>query len=359
MRGKNMTTAIIYTQKYLAHNPGPDHPESAKRLKIIMKELKESGILENKNCFLAEPTAANIEDVKLIHTPEHIQLVERICKAGGGLLDLGDTVVSPQSFEVALHAVGGAIQAVDLVMKEKCQNAFAFVRPPGHHAGAYYAWGFCIFNNVAIAAKHLLERYKLERILILDIDAHHGNGTQEIFYDTNNVLYISLHQDPRGFPGTGFIDEIGEGEGLGYNVNIPFPFRINDQIYLAAINQLVMPIIEQYKPQFFLVSTGLDGHYSDPVARLSLSTDAYLQVFEKILEAASKLCENRLAAILEGGYSLRFIGKIASGLVAKMAGIYYPPVQDEKLSLNPQVKKEAEKILEEVKKVQSSFWNLC
>lgn len=353
-----MTTAIIYTRKYLEHNPGVDHPESSKRLKAILKELKESGILENKNCVLYEPKAANIEDIKLVHTQEHIQLVERVCKSGGGLLDLGDTVASSQSFEVALYAAGGAIHAVNLVMEEKCQNAFAFVRPPGHHAGAYYAWGFCIFNNVAIAAKHLLKNYKLERILILDIDAHHGNGTQEIFYDTNRVLYISLHQDPRGFPGTGFVDEIGEGEGLGYNVNIPFPLRINDDVYLTAINQIVIPIMEQYKPQFILVSAGLDAHYSDPVARLSLSTEAYFQVFQKILETASKLCNNRLAAILEGGYSLRFIGKIASGVVAKMAGIYYPPVQDEKPSINSHVKKEAEKILDEVKKVQSCFWKL-
>jgi len=159
--------------------------------------------------------------------------------------------------------------------------------------------------------------------LILDVDAHHGNGTQEIFYKTSKVLYISIHQDPREFPGTGFTDEIGEGEGLGYTVNIPLPFGTNDKIYLKAVNEIVKPITRQYKPQFILVSAGLDGHYMDPVGRLSLSVPCYQEVYETIVNLASETCRGKLVSVLEGGYSLNFVGKIAAAALAKMSRAFY------------------------------------
>ena len=350
-------TAVIFTQKYLDHDSGIRHPESPARLKLIMKELNNSGLLKTGKCSLVEPEPASVEEVELTHESDHIQLVKRVCASGGGLLDLGDTMVSPESFEVALLAAGGALKAVDLVMAGKFRNAFALVRPPGHHAGSYYALGFCVFNNVAIAAAHLLRNFNLKRALILDIDAHHGNGTQEIFYDNDEVLYISLHQDPTEFPGTGFTDEVGEGKGLGYTVNIPFPFRINDQIYLKAFNQIVIPIIRQYKPQFIFVSTGFDGHYTDPVASLSLSALSYVEVFGKVLELASKFCTGKLVAILEGGYSLSIIGRMTVAVIAKMAGVPYP-IKDKQPVVSPKIKKRAKKIIEHVKSIQSSFWDL-
>jgi len=249
------------------------------------------------------------------------------------------------------------VKAVDLVVAGKFRNAFALVRPPGHHAGPYYALGFCIFNNAAIAAAHLLRNFNLDRILILDVDAHHGNGTQEIFYDSDKVLYISLHQDPMEFPGTGFTDEVGEGKGLGYTVNVPFPFRINDQIYFKAFNQIVVPITQQYKPQFILVSTGFDNHYTDPVASLSLSALSYVKTFGKVLELASKFCAGKLVAILEGGYSLRFVGRMAVSVIARMAEVSYS-IRDKRSVAGPGMRKQAERIIEEVKRVQSSFWDL-
>jgi len=350
-------TAVVFTPKYLDHNPGIGHPESPSRLRVIMRELNKSGLFEMGKCSLVEPEPASIGDVELVHESDYIQLVQRVCTSGGGLLDLGDTIVSPQSFEVALLAVGGAMKAVDLVMAGKFENAFALVRPPGHHAGPYYAMGFCIFNNTAIAAAHLLRHFNLERILILDIDAHHGNGTQEIFYDSDKVLYISLHQDPTEFPGTGFADEVGEGKGLGYTVNIPFPFRINDQIYFKAFNQIVVPIIQQYKPQFILVSTGFDNHYTDPVASLSLSALSYVEISRKVLELASKFCAGKLVAILEGGYSLRFLGKTAAAVIARMAEAPYF-IKDKRPVASPKIRKQAERIIEEVKRFQSAFWDL-
>jgi len=350
-------TAVVFTPKYLSHKTGLGHPESPARLRVIIKELKRSGLLETEKCSLVEPGAASIEEVKFVHESDYVQLVKRVCASGGGLLDLGDTVVSSESFEVALFAAGGALKAVDLVMAGKFRNAFALVRPPGHHAGPYYALGFCIFNNAAIATAHLLRDFNLDRVLILDVDAHHGNGTQEIFYDNNKVLYISLHQDPTDFPGTGFADEVGEGKGLGYKVNVPFPLQIDDQIYFEAFNQIVVPIVRQYKPQFIVVSTGFDNHYSDPVANLSLSALSYVKIFGKVLELASEFCMGRLVAVLEGGYSRSFLGWMAVAVIAKMAGIPYP-IRDKEPVADPKIQKRAKKIIEEVKSVQFSFWDL-
>ena len=352
-----MKTAIIFTPKYLEHDTGRDHEESPARLRVIRKELEKSGLLETGRCSIVKPKPARFEDVELVHDPDYIDLVRRLCESGGGLLDLGDTVASPKSFEVALLAVGGAIEAVKLVVTEKFQNAFALVRPPGHHAGRYYALGFCIFNNAAIAATYLLRHFGLKRILILDIDAHHGNGTQEIFYNTNKVLYLSLHQDPRGFPGTGFIDEVGEQEGRGYTVNLPFPFRTPDKVYLKAFDQVVIPITQQYKPEFILVSVGFDGYYADPVGALSLSANIYTKVFSKILNSASQFCNGKLVAILEGGYHLKALGRMTSSVIAKLAGIPYAVESKRSRQPSARLVRRAERVIDEVKRVQSSFWN--
>lgn len=350
-------TLIIFSSRYLDHKPGFSHPESPRRLEAMMEELEKSGILNDESCAIIEPEPASIKDLELVHRPDYIQLVEKVCESGGGILDLGDTAVSPESFDVAKLAVGGALKAVDDVMRGESENAFAFVRPPGHHAGPYYAMGFCIFNNVALAAAHLLNSFNLKRVLILDIDAHHGNGTQEIFYRTNEVLYVSLHQDPTDFPGTGFIDETGEEEGLGYTVNVPFPFQTGDSAYWKAVKEIVIPIVSQYRPQFILVSAGFDGYYRDTVAGLSLSAFIYPRIFRTILELAHQLCSNRVVAVLEGGYRTSFLRKAAVATVAQMAGLKYK-ISDKRPPLNLETQRMAEKIIEDAKRVQSSFWSL-
>jgi acetoin utilization deacetylase AcuC-like enzyme len=352
------TTAVIFSPVYYRHNPGRGHPESARRLRAIVRELKKSKLQGVGNWQFVKPEKARLKDIELVHGVGYIEFVENLCKSGGDLLDAeGDTVASPESFDVALYAVGGTLKAVNLVMKGEFQNAFALVRPPGHHAGKYSAYGFCIFNNVAIGAEYLLREFDLKRILILDIDAHHGNGTQEIFYETNKVLYISLHEDPQEFPRKGFIDEIGEEEGLGYNVNVPLPFRTGDRIYLKAINEIAKPIIKQYKPQFILVSAGLDGHYADPVGSLSLSALCYQEVYETIFNAASEMCEGKLVLVLEGGYSLKSIGKLAVATVAKMSGAIYS-MEDKVPVTKKRVKEQGEKVIKQVKHVQKAFWNV-
>jgi len=352
------TTGVIFSSVYYRHNLGRGHPESARRLHAIVRELKKSRLQGVGNWQFVEPKKARLKDVELVHGIEYIEFVENQCKSGGGPLDVeGDTVASPESFDVALYAVGGTLKAVNLVMEGRFQNAFALVRPPGHHAGKYSACGFCIFNNIAIATEYLPREFDLKRILILDIDAHHGNGTQEIFYETNKVLYISLHEDPREFPRKGFIDEIGEGEGLGYNVNVPLPFRTGDRIYLKAINEIVKPIVKQYKPQFILVSAGLDGHYTDPVGSLSLSALCYQEVYETIFNVASEMCEGKLVLVLEGGYSLSFVGKLAVAAIAKISGAIYS-IEDKVPTIKKRIIEQGEKVIKEVKQVQKAFWNV-
>ncbi len=351
-------TAIIFSPKYYLHNTGKGHPESSRRLHAIINELKSGKLSKSRKWLFVTPEKAHLRDVELVHNIEYIRFIETFCKSGGGLLDLEDTVVSLESFDVALYACGGLLKATNLVMEKKFENAFALVRPPGHHAEKFRALGFCVFNNIAIAAKHLIEKYGLRRILILDIDAHHGNGTQETFYNTRKVLYISLHQDPRIFPGTGFIDEIGEGEGLGYNINVPLPFRTDDFIYLKALEEIVMPIIRQYKPQFMLVSVGFDGHYADPVGNLSLSALCYQQIYRTILKLASEICNGKLVSVLEGGYSINHVGKITAGAIAEMCRTRYF-LNDKVPVAGKDVRLQGERTVKKAKEVFRTFWNIA
>ena len=355
---KKMTqTAVIYSPKYLRHKTGPEHPEVPSRLRVIMRELKKSGILDSENCSLVEPEPVCIADLERVHSRKYINGISKFCSYGGGLLDKEDTVVCRESYDVALLAAGAAVQAADLVMSGGCRNAFAFVRPPGHHAGPDYPMGFCVFNNVAVAASRLIENFGLERVLILDLDAHHGNGTQDIFYKCNKVLYVSLHEDPIEFPLTGFADEVGDANGLGCTVNVPVPYGADDKIYLKAFNEIAAPIIDQYTPQFILVSTGFDNHYADPIGNLYISNLSYTKIFDHVLEFASQYCQGKLAAVLEGGYSLRFLGKMACSVTAQMANFSYT-FKDKPHYADPKIKRRAEQMLTQAKKTQSEFWNL-
>jgi len=352
-----VNTAVFYSSKFLEHDTGPDHPDTPNRLTVIIDELSRSDLLLTEKCAFVKPKPARLEDLELVHESDYIRLVEKTCSSGGGILDLGDTVVSSKSCEAAFLAVGALIDAINIVANKKAKNAFALVRPPGHHAGPYYALGFCLFNNIAVAASHLLRRLNYARVLIIDIDAHHGNGTQEIFYNTNQVLYISVHEDSQGFPGTGFTDEVGEGEGIGYTVNVPLPFRSDDSIHRQAFDEIVEPISSQYKPQFILVSAGFDGHYTDPVGALSLSMNGFEETFKKIVTLSNRLCEGKLVVTLEGGYSLNFLGKMTTAAIANMANATYT-VKDNHPISNPRTRRKAEEEINSVKRIQASFWKL-
>lgn len=353
-------TALVFSPVYYRHHPGKTHPESPSRLEAIVKELKANPQLFSGNsCHWITPQKARVSDVQLVHAKEYIQLVEAICRSGGGLLDLQDTVVSPESYDVALHAVGGALTATSLVAQRKFENAFALVRPPGHHASKFRALGFCLFNNIAIAAKHLINAERLNRILILDVDAHHGNGTQETFYATDRVLYVSIHEDPSDFPGTGYPAETGEKNGKGFTVNIPLPYKSGSSVYFTAFEEIVEPIVREYKPQFMLISAGFDAHYQDTVGNLSITHDCYNRIFMKMTRLSNELCNGKIVCILEGGYNPHTIGSLTVGAISQITGREHLAKNEEEPRSSSAQKRHGYIAVQAAKKIQRFFWKLA
>jgi acetoin utilization deacetylase AcuC-like enzyme len=303
-----MTTAYLYSPVFLEHEE-PGHPESPERLREIMRALDDSGVLSRLEAL--EPVPANDAQITAVHTPDHLEQIQRVVARGGGHLD-PDTYANARSLEAARLAAGAVIRAVDGVMARKVENAFALVRPPGHHATRDRAMGFCLLNNIAIGAQHALEAHHLERVLIVDYDVHHGNGTQDIFYRTPRVMYFSTHQYPY-YPGTGNWDEIGEGEGVGFTVNVPFPTGVGDIGYQRTFDELLFPLAERYRPQLVLVSVGFDAHWRDPLAMENLSIAGYVSLARTLGEIARESCNGRLVFLLEGGYDL---GAVSQGVIA-------------------------------------------
>ncbi len=285
---------------YLKHDTG-EHVENAKRLVAIMAHLEQSRL--KSQLVSIENRPATIQELALVHDRQHITRIKDMAQKGGGWLD-ADTVMSADSYQAALYAVGGAISATETVMDGRVASAFALLRPPGHHATPERAMGFCLFNNVAIAAKYVLHKYKLERILIIDFDVHHGNGTQAAFYDDPRVLYISTHQYPH-YPGTGGVDETDSGLAGGTTINIPLPAGCGDGEYLRVFREIIIPAAGHFKPQLILVSAGYDAHWADELAMMGLTTTGFAQIIRIIKVMAGKLCSGRLVLSLEGGYELR------------------------------------------------------
>ena len=297
-----MKAGLVYDPIYLEHDTG-DHVENARRLVTALSYLKETGIKEKLTCL--PPRPALLEELEMIHAPEYISYVKSKAEKGGGWLD-PDTVMSPRSYEAALYAAGGLMVAVEEVMKGEVDNAFALVRPPGHHAIYDRAMGFCIFNNMAVAAKFALSEFSLNRVLIADFDVHHGNGTQDAFYTDPGVLYFSTHQYPF-YPGTGWMDETGTGEGEGTTVNFPIAAGWGDEEYLRAFNEVLVPVARRFQPQLILVSAGFDAHWADHLAMMRVSVKGFAQMAMILKELASELCQGRLVFTLEGGYNLRVV----------------------------------------------------
>jgi acetoin utilization deacetylase AcuC-like enzyme len=297
-----MKAGLVYDPIYLEHDTG-DHVENARRLVEAMSHLKETGIKEKLISLPAR--LASLEELEMIHAPEYISYVKSKAEKGGGWLD-PDTVASPKSYEAASYAAGGVLAAVEAVMKREVDNAFALVRPPGHHATHDRAMGFCIFNNVAVAARFALSKLNLNRVLIADFDVHHGNGTQDAFYADPKVLYFSTHQYPH-YPGTGWLDETGTGEGEGTTVNFPMTAGWGDEEYLRAFNEVLVPVARRFQPQLILVSAGFDAHWADQLAMMKVTVAGFAKMTRILKEMAAELCQGRLVFTLEGGYNLRVV----------------------------------------------------
>jgi acetoin utilization deacetylase AcuC-like enzyme len=282
--------------------PSPDHriqghPENPQRFQYF-EELLDGPLAQA--LVLTPSNPAQREALLRVHPHAYLEALRHAAKEGPGFVDYGDTYVSPTSYDDALNAAGCVLRILDEVINRRAESGFALVRPPGHHATADQAMGFCLLNNVAIAAKHALVS-GFERILIVDFDVHHGNGTQEIFREIPEVLYFSTHQAGI-FPGTGRVHEIGEGAGAGTVVNLPLPARAGDKALNAAFDQILIPLATRFKPDFVFVSAGFDGHWRDPLANFQLTPRGYFQLAQKLVGVAEHFCENRLLLTLEGGY---------------------------------------------------------
>ncbi len=293
-------TGLVYDDRYLEHDTGRGHPERPERLQHLMAHLR--GVELFDRLTLLSPRPAALEWIELIHPAEYIERVRRACQPGLHFLD-ADTVVGERSFEVARLAVGGAIAACDAVLGGELDHAFCAVRPPGHHAEPNRAMGFCLFNNVAVAARYVQNQYSIERVCILDWDVHHGNGTQNAFYDDGTVFYISLHQHPL-YPGTGRAEERGVGEGAGRTLNFPIPAGKDDGYYLELLEERVEPEVVDFDPDFLLISAGFDAHRDDPLASMALTERGFAEMTRLVKEWAAECCAGRLVSLLEGGYNL-------------------------------------------------------
>jgi acetoin utilization deacetylase AcuC-like enzyme len=311
-----LPTGWVFHPDYLKHDSGPDHPESKKRLSALVAHLEKKGLLTQLKSI--QPHPASVESIEAVHDPSHVRKVETLCEQGGGMLD-PDTYVGPESYGAALMAAGGVMAAVDAVMNKKVKNAFCAVRPPGHHAERNRAMGFCIFNNVAVGARYVQKRWGLGKVLIVDWDVHHGNGTQSIFWDDPTVLYFSTHQFPY-YPGTGSENEVGGGEGEGFTFNMPMYAGSGDLEYVEAFENILYPLALKFSPEFILISAGFDGHQDDPLAAIELSEAGYKKLTQVIVKLASKSCDDRLVSVLEGGYNLRSLSVSAEKHIRALMG---------------------------------------
>jgi acetoin utilization deacetylase AcuC-like enzyme len=298
---------IIYDDFYLKHNAGPGHYENSGRLASIMKTL--DNFEYRKNLKLVPPSEANNEMINLVHDLKYIENIEKLSGHGGFHQIDPDTVVSADTFRCAKLAVGGCLKGIDLLFSGKDSIFFALVRPPGHHAFSDHGSGFCIFNNISVAAKYAMEKYNVKKIAVIDFDVHHGNGTQSIFYKSPEVFYISIHQYPL-YPGSGWYDEKGESKGLGFNLNIPVIPGSGEYDYIIAFIKIIFPLITNFEPELFLISAGYDAHMDDPLASINLTEDSYYKIMSIIMRMSIAEKQNnsgkkriKTGIILEGGYN--------------------------------------------------------
>jgi acetoin utilization deacetylase AcuC-like enzyme len=312
----SIKTGIIFDKIFLEHDLA-GHPENRKRLEAIIAELNSSGLLEKTE--LLETRSATVEELKSCHLEEYIDYVRDFCAKDGGSLD-ADTYANRFSFEAAVTAAGGLIDSVHDVVDGEFRNVFALLRPPGHHALSNRSMGFCIFGNVAIAAKTALQNPKISKVAIVDIDVHHGNGTQALVENDPNILYVSTHQFPF-YPGTGSIKEIGKGGSEGTLLNVPLPALVGNDGYNKVYNEIIIPKLEGYKPELLIISAGYDAHWDDPLANMGLSLTGYSWISSKLIETAEKVCESRIVFALEGGYNLEALSCGVADSVRALLGL--------------------------------------
>jgi acetoin utilization deacetylase AcuC-like enzyme len=335
-------TLLLTDDRMLDHDAGPSHAERPDRLRAIHAELRRAPIAQVE---WRTPQSASSEAVSRVHTSRYVQFIESL-RGRTGALD-PDTVVSPGSVPTAFLAAGAAIDAVTAVVRGEARRSFALVRPPGHHAEPDRAMGFCLFNNIAIAAEHARSELGCQRVLIVDWDVHHGNGTQNAFEDRRDVLVFNTHRYPF-YPGTGAATETGTGEGKGFTVNVPLPAELGDADYAAIFREMLVPVAETYRPDLILVSAGFDPHRDDPIGDMKVTEDGFAHLCGVVKDVADAVCGGKLALILEGGYDLQGLAKSVRGCVEVLAGATPPTPSGSALR--------GEQALREAIKAQQAYW---
>ena len=309
-----MMVGLLYSPKYAEHEPGPGHPESLQRLKAIWSHLEEIGL--TRRLHLLEPEPHELKWIETIHDPGYVRRIQESCQRGDTQIDSPDVGVCPASFDVARLAVDGALTLVDAVLSGRIDRGMGLVRPPGHHAERDAALGFSLFNNIAIAARYAQKQFKIGKVLILDWDVHHGNGTQHAFESDPSVFYVSLHQWPL-YPGTGRRQEKGTGNIL----NIPLAPESGDAEYLNAFHEEILPAVDKFKPELILISAGFDAHLNDPLASMEVTETGYRKMTELTVGMAEKHSKGRIVSLLEGGYHLPSLARsVAAHLEAVLGG---------------------------------------
>ncbi len=345
-------TGIVKDERYLDHEMDPGHPESPERLRVIYKMLEEpemKGILQP-----VQPRPATREELELVHTPAYIDQVAKTAGKPYYRLDM-DTSTCAKSYETALLAAGGLLELIKSVMEGRLNNGFALVRPPGHHAERDRAMGFCLFNNVAIGALYAIRQFSLDRVLIVDWDVHHGNGTQNSFYEDPRVLYISTHRYGYFYPGTGSAREVGKGKGLGFTVNIPLSTRAGDAEYGNIFEKLVLPIALEYQPQLVLISAGFDTHTDDPLGGMEVTEKGFARMTQILMQVAESTAQGRLAITLEGGYDVSAQGRSVKAVLKELAQVS-PLDKKEQLEKEKALFSRIESLILQIKEIQRPYW---
>lgn len=341
-----MKTAILRDDLFLAHDTGEGHPESSRRLRAVHRLLDQDPVA---GTYTLQPRAATRAEIERVHGPEYVDRVARTADCGRVYLD-PDTSTSAHSYEAALGAAGATLEAVELVVEGEADGAFALVRPPGHHAEAEHSLGFCLFNNIALAAAHALDAGGLSRVLLLDPDVHHGNGTQNAFWSRPEVLYVSSHRYPF-FPGTGAIDEIGEGPGAGHTVNMPLPAGCGDADFQHLFERIVAPVVEAFEPELILVSAGFDTWMNDPLGGMRQTRHGFRALYGLFRRWAERFCPGRLVLTLEGGYDP---GGLAQCVRTTLEALAEEDAPDDRI--DAPVSPAAEHVAQRLRRDLTPFW---
>jgi len=336
-------TGIVKDRRFANHEMGPFHVESPRRIEVLNRMVEDEILFPY---LPVEPRPAIEEEIVRVHSSAYFKFLRGTSGNAPVTLD-PDTSTSPGTFETALLAAGGGLKAVELIMEGRIRNAFVLVRPPGHHAEAGRAMGFCFFNNIAIAAEHLIQKFGCRRVLIVDWDIHHGNGTQSAFYDRNDVLYFSFHQTPL-FPGTGAAGETGRGKGTGFTMNFPLAPGKGDEEFLWIFQKVLLPVADQFKPEFILVSAGFDIAADDPLGGMKASREGFGGLTAALLAAAGTSAQERLALFLEGGYDLPSLKAGMKEVLQRLAGEIRTPVSP--ASITEAFEREIDPIIQVVRK---------